>query len=212
MAPGQGDEFGFQGEPQWYASPKMRALSHEPEVKPGAEEWGRQYLLWWLNDLRSIFGISCITCGHAFKVNASIPGLPCPLTARKLNVKKTIMALVVTVAILLVAPLYADTDPISSMAKIMLELNHFPAEEQANTLKGIMADSTASAATRVIANAIVNIKHQATAQDKQVLASLAVDEKQSAGVKTLASVVRDFNHKVSPSQQQQLEALVTAGD
>ncbi len=124
--------------------------------------------------------------------------------------KVTIIAMLSALLLVLVAPLHADSDPIDSMASILLEMNHFPSEAQAASLEAIMTDRSADASVRVIANAIHNIKHQATAQDKQVLAAIAADAEQSAGVRTLAGVVVNFDHQVSAFQKPQLEALLSS--
>ena len=121
----------------------------------------------------------------------------------------TLSAAVIALFTLLVLalPSFAESNAISTMARILTELNHYPAAEQKATLAAISQDEANSDATRAIAEAIHNVEHKAKADDVAKLKVVSETESATEAEKQLAEIVMNLNHSVSAETKQALEAL-----
>lgn len=102
---------------------------------------------------------------------------------------------------------YSQSDAVSTMAGILLEMTHFPTEEHKETLAAISEDDDASEASRTIAEAIRNIEHKAQPEDVDELQKVAAGFSGSMAEQQLANIVLDFEHKASAEARDTLEAL-----
>ncbi|HSX51348.1 MAG TPA: hypothetical protein VLF09_10340 [Cellvibrio sp.] len=124
--------------------------------------------------------------------------------------RKTFSAAVIALFTLLAVPVpsFAESNAISTMARILTELNHYPSAEQKATLAAISKDENSSDATRAIAEAIHNVEHKAKADDVEKLKIVTETKSSTEEEKQLAEIVMNLNHSVSPETKKALEALV----
>lgn len=124
--------------------------------------------------------------------------------------RKTFSAVIIALFTLLVValPSFAESNAISTMARILTELNHYPSAEQKATLAAISKDENNSDATRAIAEAIHNVEHKAKADDVEKLKIVTETKSSTEEEKQLAEIVMNLNHSVSPETKKALEALV----
>ena len=101
----------------------------------------------------------------------------------------------------------ADDSTIGAMAKIMINLKHFPTDLDKQRLSAITNSSDNSEAEITVAAAIANIKHQTTAADKEKLNAIVADKSTPADLRNLASIVLDTNHTPSASDIAKLEKI-----
>lgn len=103
------------------------------------------------------------------------------------------LALVVVAAV----PAIADASPVSTLAGILIDMNHFPSEAQKEQLAAISDDGDASDNLRAIASAVAGIEHAPSAEAQAELNGILVSEAASPAEKTLAGAVLRFRHAVS---------------
>lgn len=124
---------------------------------------------------------------------------------------KTIFCTIFLVTALPVAQVsFAGDAAVGDMAKIMINLKHFPSDSDKETLSAIANSGDNSEAEIAIATAITNIKHQASDADKEKLNAIVADESSSAEVRDLATVVLNTNHVPSASDIAMLEEIASA--
>ena len=107
-------------------------------------------------------------------------------------------------------PVSADSDAIKVMAGIMINLNHFPSDEDKAVLKGIIDSDDSSEEAVTIAMALSNMQHQVTAADAERLADLVDDDLNDESARQLAGILLDINH--SPSDDDKMALKTIAGD
>ncbi|MDH5300191.1 MAG: hypothetical protein OEW58_02370 [Gammaproteobacteria bacterium] len=97
-----------------------------------------------------------------------------------------------------------QTSPaVQAMAKILMNVNHFPSTQEKQTLQKIVDGTSNTPAERSVAQAIINLQHSATNQDKTRLQQIISDKNAGTDVRTLARIVHDLNH--APSRQDKIE-------
>ncbi|MBD3647345.1 MAG: hypothetical protein HUJ31_07845 [Pseudomonadales bacterium] len=96
------------------------------------------------------------------------------------------------------------------MAKILMGINHFPNDQQKETLQGLAADSSLSEAERTIAGALAGVQHWPSDEDKAKLVANANDADQPQAVRDLAQIAHDMQHKVSADDRQVLSGIIAA--
>lgn len=120
----------------------------------------------------------------------------------------TILSAIVFFAILSGTQLsMADDSAIGTMAKIMINLKHFPSDSDKQELTAIANSSDSGEAEIAVATAIANIEHQATAADKEKLNAIVADESTPAELRNLASIVVNTLHFPSASDIAKLEMI-----
>jgi hypothetical protein len=105
---------------------------------------------------------------------------------------------------------WAGDDTVSTMASIMIGLQHFPSDTDKQKLSAIAESSDASQAEKTVAAAIANIAHKASAADQEELKAIIADGDTPAGLRDVASVVTGLNHVPSDADKAKLEQLVVA--
>lgn len=116
-----------------------------------------------------------------------------------------ILALVVSTTFAYAPAAYAD-DSISTMAKIVIGLKHFPSDADKAALAAI-ANGDGSADEKAVAQAIANIAHKVTDADKAKLQSVIDGDSASSQLRTLAQVVAGINHVPSADAVASLQGL-----
>ncbi len=101
----------------------------------------------------------------------------------------------------------ANEAAIKTMARITMNLNHFPSDDDKATLKGIIDSDDSSLEAADIALAIANMEHKVLEEDVERLQDI-IDDKRSAGdARTLASILLRINHSPSDEDKRALAAL-----
>ena len=120
--------------------------------------------------------------------------------------------LAILLTLLLYGSVFADEtqdsgNPISTMATIMLHLNHYPGEEEKMQLNDIISHSKSVEIT-TIASALLNMRHSVNGEDKEKLQNIMRDNSTSDQARTLAGVLLEINHHPNSSQKETLSALI----
>lgn len=125
--------------------------------------------------------------------------------------RKIIFALVgFCVTLFLAAGLaVADTTTISTMARITMELNHFPSDEDKATLNAIIDSDESSDDEAAIAMALANMQHKVTPADSERLVEIVEDEESDASARQLAGILLGVNHTPSGEDKAALAALAS---
>jgi len=103
---------------------------------------------------------------------------------------------------------FAGGGAIQSMAKIMMNLDHYPSDSEKGTLKMIADDKSASMHERVMASAMINLQHKATPADKKKLNMIIKDSSASTDTRALAGIIHGLNHSPSGSDKSKLEKMI----
>ena len=101
----------------------------------------------------------------------------------------------------------ADNGAIQAMARITMNLQHFPSEEDKATLKGIIDSDDSTDEEADIAMAITDIKHKVLEKDTERLKDIINDESVDADARKLASILLHINHSPSDEDKAALAAL-----
>ena len=101
----------------------------------------------------------------------------------------------------------ADEAAIKTMARITMNLNHFPSDDDKATLKGIIDSDDSSDEAADIALAISNMEHKVSEDDVERLQDIINDDRTAADARTLASILLRFNHAPSAEDKKALAAL-----
>lgn len=99
----------------------------------------------------------------------------------------------------------AATDAVKTMAKIILNLNHYPSDSEKTQLKTIA--TSGSEQEKVLAGAMINLQHKVADGDKKALEQLKSDEYSSPEVKDLAGILLSLNHQPSDADKKKLSAI-----
>ena len=99
---------------------------------------------------------------------------------------------------------------VPAMADVVMNLQHFPSDDQKAALAKIADDSSYSEAERQVAMAIANIQHKVSAEDSERLAAIAANESLHESLRTLAKVVIGINHMPSAEDKETLAKLSAA--
>ncbi|HNP63172.1 MAG TPA: hypothetical protein PKH39_04505 [Woeseiaceae bacterium] len=101
----------------------------------------------------------------------------------------------------------ANEAAIKTMARITMNLNHFPSDEDKATLKGIIDSDESSEEAADIALAISNMEHKVLDEDIERLQDIISDNRTAADARTLASILLRINHAASDEDKKALAAL-----
>ena len=127
-----------------------------------------------------------------------------------MQLKRTLFPLVFLAALITMPMAQAGEASISTMASILINLQHFPSDSDKEKLAMIASSDDSSEAEKTIAMAIANIEHQASSADKDKLNAIIADSDTPAGLRDLANVVVSLNHYPSAADKTKLEKLVVA--
>ncbi|MGE0623469.1 MAG: hypothetical protein AB7I04_12940 [Pseudomonadales bacterium] len=119
------------------------------------------------------------------------------------------IASTVAIFVLLITgqPVAADTPVASTLADILLTMQHFPSDAQKATLEDIAANEQVEKDLRIIAGAIGNIQHRVPDEERASLQAIVDDPSASEAAKSLASAALGFNHQLSADGRAALTAL-----
>ncbi|MDH4073653.1 MAG: hypothetical protein OEV41_11180 [Gammaproteobacteria bacterium] len=101
----------------------------------------------------------------------------------------------------------AESDAIRSMAKITMNLNHFPSDADKVSLKSILDSDDSSEEEASIAMALMNMQHKVGEKDAERLADIVSDDTVDADARALAGIVLGVNHAPSAEDKATLAAL-----
>ena len=125
-------------------------------------------------------------------------------------IKRNILVVLSGLCLMLfVAAANADENQqaLSSMANIMLHLNHYPSDTEKQQLQKFTSDMSLSGNVRTMAAALTNLEHTAKDEDKEKLSAIMKDANASESEKTLASVIYSVNHKPSDADKEKLSKI-----
>jgi len=119
-----------------------------------------------------------------------------------------LMRIMLLVAGLLLANVCFASDASIIMAEIVIDLNHFPTDDDKSYLTEIAQDSESSADEKVLAGIISRIMHKPADGDVATLKSMASSGDSSEYVKTLAKAILSIEHKPSAESAAELVVLL----
>ena len=102
---------------------------------------------------------------------------------------------------------FAQDDATKEIAMVIASLNHYPTDEQKESLQYIKMDKDSSASVQTIAGALINFKHQATPEDKAMLEKVAADSGATDAERQLASILMGIQHTPKPDALAKLKAI-----
>lgn len=122
-----------------------------------------------------------------------------------------ILLAAIGVALLLSASfVVADTDALRTLARITMNLNHYPSDEDKATLKAIIDSDDSSEEEAAIALALSNMQHTVTAADAERLVDIVDDDLSDESARKLAGIVLRINH--APGDDDKATLAELAGD
>lgn len=95
----------------------------------------------------------------------------------------------------------------STMASVLVGLNHYPSADDKAALAVIVADPASSADEKALAQIISRIAHQASSGDKAALEAMVGGDSEAA-VKTIAKAILATNHKPTAADIAALKGLM----
>ena len=123
--------------------------------------------------------------------------------------KKFVLVLTVSGITMLSAmgiALAADS-AIQTMARITMNLNHFPSDDDKAALQGIIDSDDSTDEEAEIAMAITNIEHKIAEKDNERLRDIVNDDNADADARQLAGIVLRINHSASDADKKALAEL-----
>jgi len=109
---------------------------------------------------------------------------------------------------------HADHDKdamIIKMADIMINLEHFPTEDEKQKLQSILDSDSSTDQEKIIANSIMNIQHSPNAEDQDKLQLIIDNTTVTSTVNTLARIVQSFSHGISKTDKRKLQTIKFKG-
>jgi len=109
---------------------------------------------------------------------------------------------------------HADHDKdamIIKMADIMINLEHFPTEDEKQKLQSILDSDSSTDQEKIIANSIMNIQHSPSAEDQEKLQLIIDNTTATSTVNTLARIVQSFSHGISKTDKRKLQTIKFKG-
>ena len=109
---------------------------------------------------------------------------------------------------------HADHDKdamIIKMADIMINLEHFPTEDEKQKLQSILDSDSSTDQEKIIANSIMNIRHSPNAEDQDKLQLIIDNTTATSTVNTLARIVQSFSHGISKTDKRKLQTIKFKG-
>ena len=100
----------------------------------------------------------------------------------------------------------ADTK-VQTMARILMNLNHFAGDADKKALQAIVDDKTTTAQEKTVAQAILGVQHKVTDADKPKLQAIVDDKKAPESLQTISSILLKLNHTASDEDKAKLKKL-----
>lgn len=123
--------------------------------------------------------------------------------------KKNIGFLLILLALLwATAPnAFAGNSAISSMAEIVMHLNHYPSDSEKQTLANIIHENHTTAGEKALAGALMRMRHSVQGDDATALRVLLSDKETSNAERELANILLGITHHPSANDMQRLQSL-----
>ncbi len=102
----------------------------------------------------------------------------------------------------------AHGNAVSTMAGIVMHLNHYPSESEKKVLTEIAQDAHATAGEKVLAGALIRMRHQVDAADAAKLRTLAADSQAGKDEREFADILLGIAHHPSAADRQRLQTLM----
>jgi hypothetical protein len=93
------------------------------------------------------------------------------------------------------------------IADIVVGLNHFPSDDDLETLDQIIANSGLAQGVRGMANAVASIEHTANEEGRGAMEAIQNNAQVPERAKTLAGIIENFSHNASDDDKAQLTRL-----
>lgn len=119
-----------------------------------------------------------------------------------------IFLMVLSIGIFASQTSFAGSDTIQAMAKIMMNVNHYPSDDEKGTLKNIVDDKSTSNHERIMAQSMINLQHKASPADKEKLSQIMNDDSASADARALAGIIHNLNHAPNDNDKSRLEKMI----
>jgi len=101
----------------------------------------------------------------------------------------------------------ASGSTISTMASIVMHLQHYPSNGEKKILANIIQSDQTTAGEKVLAGALMRMQHTMQGADVVALQALVVDKQASHSARELADILLALKHKASSSDMQRLKLL-----
>jgi len=101
----------------------------------------------------------------------------------------------------------AGDKSISTIANIMLHLNHYPSPSEKGKLKEIVMNDE-SPQIKSIATALINLEHKATAGDKAKMEAIINDKSAQTQIRDMAAIIYNLTHKPSSEDKSKLMTMM----
>ncbi|HAJ75251.1 MAG TPA: hypothetical protein DCM64_02235 [Gammaproteobacteria bacterium] len=94
------------------------------------------------------------------------------------------------------------------IAGVLVNLNHFPSDDEKVALQAVSSDETAGRGFQLIATAVANIQHTATTADKDIMTRIIASDRATARARELAEIVLGLSHAPSDEAKAALQAML----
>jgi len=117
--------------------------------------------------------------------------------------------LVLPILFLAVSPVAsAGNSAFSTIAGIVMHLNHYPSDSEKQTLVNIVHDDHATSGEQTLAGALMRMRHSVQGGDASALQTLASDKQSTQGERELANIILGINHHPSSDDMRRLQSLI----
>jgi len=96
---------------------------------------------------------------------------------------------------------------VKMIADIVVSLNHFPSDDDLDTLDQIIANSSLAPGVREMANTVASIEHTANEEGRGAMEAIQNNDQAPPQAKALASIIENFSHTASADAKKQLGEL-----
>jgi len=107
-----------------------------------------------------------------------------------------------------VSQVFAGGSNVSTMAGIVMHLNHYPSAGEQKALDEIVNDKHATSGEKALAGALMRMQHRVGGADAARLRELIRDKHASKAEQTLADILLGIAHHPSGSDRQRLKAMI----
>ncbi len=125
----------------------------------------------------------------------------------KMSPARKIMAIVL-VGVISQISLADNAFATKAIAGVLVNLNHFPSDDQKAALQAASSDESAGRGFQMIATAVAYIRHTATAEDKDIMTRIIASDRTTAQAKALAEIVLGITHVPSDEAKATLQAML----
>ena len=117
-------------------------------------------------------------------------------------------SLIVLLGLLSQAVLADDASATRTIAGVLVDLNHFPSDDEKAQLMAISRDQSVSPALRTVAQAAHDIQHAAPADAQAALNEVINSESAPAEARALAEIILGINHMPGDAAKARLNAML----